>query len=41
MCGGNFMVQKTKVDICGIDTTKLPVLKHKEITDLLLKNAKW
>jgi len=31
------MVQKTKVDICGIDTTKLPVLKHKEIVELLKK----
>ena len=31
------MVYKTKVDICGVDTAKLPVLKHKEIVELLKK----
>lgn len=31
------MVYKTKVDICGVDTSKLPVLKYAETTELIKK----
>ncbi len=31
----------SKVEICGVNTAKLPVLKDKEMKELLLKNEKW
>ena len=28
---------RTKVELCGVDTSKLPVLKHEEMKDLFVR----
>ena len=30
-----------KVEICGVNTSKLPVLKEKEMKELIIKDERW
>ncbi len=34
-------MQVNKVEICGVNTSELPVLKNKQMKELLLQIKKW